>query len=181
MTVRLIVPPVEMAVSLTDARTAARVSGNALDGEIESHVRGITESEVELLTGRAVIFQTHRLTLDSFPDAIRLPAPPVSSVGSVKYLDVDGVEQTLDPADYELDAESEPSYLVPAPGCSWPATMERVNAVKVEVICGYGATEAATPPGIKSYILARVAEIYAPPGTQESPHLVRLLDRFKVY
>lgn len=180
MTVRLIVPPVALAVSLDDARTAARLSGTALDGEIEQVVRGITD-EVEQHTGRAVVSQTYRVSLDSFPDAIRLPAPPVAAVLSVKYIDVDGQEQTLNPVDYELDAESEPGYIVPAPERRWPDTAERINAVKIEVRCGYGEDETTTPSGIKSYILARVAEKYAPPGTPESPHLVRLLDRYKVY
>ncbi|MRV72566.1 hypothetical protein GJ700_12695 [Duganella sp. FT92W] len=180
MTARLITPPAGLAVSLDDARTAARLSGSALDGEITQCVRGITD-EVEQQTGRAVVTQTYRVTLDSFPEAIRLPAPPVASVLSVKYIDTDGVEQTLDPADYELDAESEPCYLVPAPDRRWPETMDRINAVRVEVECGYGPDDTTTPSGIKSYILARVAEKYAPPGTPESPHLVRLLDRYKVY
>lgn len=180
MTARLITPPAALAVALVDARVAARVDGTDLDGEIEIAVQAITE-EVEHLIGRAIVFQTWRVTLDSFPSAVMLPAPPVAEVISIKYLDADGAERTLDPQDYQLDAVSEPGYVVPAPGRAWPATLNTINAVKVEVKCGYGADQASTPSGIKGYILARVQEKFAPAGTPESPHLVRGLDRYKVY
>ncbi|MES2787676.1 MAG: hypothetical protein V4684_19575 [Pseudomonadota bacterium] len=179
MTYRLIAGPEAMAVSLADARIAARADGSDLDTAIEIQVRTITE-EVEHLTGRAIINQTYRVTLDEFPDAIRLPAPPVISVTSLKYLDQDGVEQTLHPDDYVLDNVSEPGYIAPAPGLGWPPTADRINAVNVVVVCGYGPTDATTPATLKGYILAKVQEHFAPDGTKESPHLVRLLDRYGV-
>lgn len=180
MTERLITPPAAMAVSLDAARDAARVDGTDLDVMIEIQVRAITE-DAEHLTGRAFIQQTWRVTLDRFPSAIRLPAPPVSAVSSVKYLDADGVEQTLHPDDYTVDAVSEPGFIVPAPGKAWPSTACRINAITVDVVCGYGAADATTPASIKAYILAKVQEHFAPAGTPESPYLVCLLDRFKVY
>lgn len=180
MTDRLITPPAALPVSMEDARTAARVSGTDLDSEIISKVATITE-ELEHEIGRAIITQLWRVTLDDFEDAIRLPMPPVRSVTSVKYLDTSGVEQTLDPADYYADLITEPSYVVPAAGRAWPTTFDRINAVSVDVVCGYGDTEASTPSGIKGYILARIAEEFAPAGTPKSEHLCRLLDRYKVY
>jgi uncharacterized phiE125 gp8 family phage protein len=180
MTYRLITPPVNMAVTLVAARNAARANGTSLDTEIEAQVRAFTE-EAEHKTGRAIINRTYRVTLDSFPEAIQLPASPVASVTSVKYLDLDGVEQTLDPADYIVDSVSEPGYIVPAVDVTWPETLERINAVNVVVVCGYGADDTTTPVAFKGYILAKVKEYFAPAGTPESPHLVRLLDSLKVY
>lgn len=180
MTARLITPPVNMAVSLTAARNAARANGTSLDTEIEAMVRALTE-EAEHVTGRAIINRTYRVTLDEFPGAIRLPASPVVSVTSVKYLDLDGVEQTLDPADYIVDSVSEPGYIVPAPNVTWPDTFDRINAVNVVVVCGYGADDTATPPSFRGYILAKVQEYFAPAGTPESPYLCRLLDSLTVH
>lgn len=180
MTDKLITPPVAMAVSLADARTAARADGTGHDAELQMIVGAITE-EAEHITGRAFIEQTWRVTLDSFPDAIKLPMPPVASVVSVKYMDADGIEQTLDPADYYVDKVTEPGYIVPASGRAWPQTLAHVNAVTVEVICGYGADDSAVPSSIKGYILAKVAEHFAQPGAPKSEFLVRLLDRAKVY
>lgn len=180
MTERLITGPVAMAVSMQAARAAARINGADLDEMIESQVRTITE-ELEHLTGRAVIEQTWRVSLDAFPEAVQLPKPPVASVSSVKFFDLDGIERTLDPQDYMVDAASEPGYIVPAPGRAWPATANRINAVVVDVVCGYGPTGESVPAAIKGYILAKVQEHFAPAGTPQSPNLARLLDRSKVY
>lgn len=177
---RLIKPPEELAVSIAAARLAARVDGTDLDGEIETAIQSITD-DVEHLTGRAIVFQTWRVTLDHFPAKVKLPAPPVSRVLRIKYFDPAGVEQTMDPDDYLVDAVSEPGYVMPAPGRAWPATLARINAVNVEVKCGYGEDDTSTPSGIKGYILAKVQEKFAPAGTPESPHLIRGLDRYKVY
>ncbi|MEO7494715.1 MAG: hypothetical protein ABIT83_17515 [Massilia sp.] len=176
----IIAGPVNMAVSLEDARNSARRNGTDSDAEIEVQVRAFT-GEAEHETGRSIIHRTHRVTLDRFNGAIRLPAPPVASVTVVKYFDVDGAEQELDPDDYLVDRESEPGYIVPAPGRAWPATQERINAVTVELICGYGPDHTTTPPEVKGFILAKVREYFAPAGTPESPHLGRLLDGLKVY
>lgn len=182
MTIRVILAPVNMAVSLADARNAARVNGTDLDGELEIHVRALT-AEAEHYTGRAIINRTYRVTLDGFPDAIEMPSTPLASIDSVsvKYIDEAGAEQTLDPADYIVDDKSEPGYIVPGVDLAWPATQTRVNAVNVVVSCGYGADHTTTPAPFKAFILARLREIYAPPGTPESPFLIRGLDCLRVY
>ena len=180
MTVRVIVEPVNMAVSLADARNAARVNGTDLDSELETHVRALT-AEAEHYTGRAIVNRTYRVTLDAFPDAIELPSTPLVSVTSVKYIDEAGAEQTLDPADYIVDDKSEPGYIVPGVDLAWPATQVRVNAVNVVAVCGYGPDDTTTPAPFKAFILARLKEIYAPPGTPESPFLMRGLDSLRVY
>lgn len=180
MTTRLITPPAAMAVSLADARLAARADGDELDAEIITQVKAITE-EAEHYCGRAFIEQTWRVTLDRFPDAIKLPNPPLISVEYVSFYDTSGVLQTIDPQDYQVDAASEPGYIVPAPGKAWPATASRINAVEVQYKCGYGPTEASVPDSVKGYILAKVREYFAPPGTPKNEHLCRLLDRCKVY
>jgi len=180
MTKRQIIPPVAMAVSIDAARRAARASGTALDAELEDKVRGITE-EVEHKIGRALITQTWEAALDNFPvsRSIKLPMAPLASVDHVKFVDVGGVQRTLDPQDYLADTKSAPGWLVLAPGCGWPATQPRVHAVEVQYVCGYGLTDANVPPAIKEYILGMLEHHYYPnPNAQ---HLARRLDRFMVY
>lgn len=178
MSERLITPPAELAVSLVAARAAARASGTALDAELEQRARDYAE-QAEHLTGRALIEQTWQVTLDGFPDAIRLPHPPLISVAHVKFYDVDGVQRTLDPQDYVVDAESEPGYLVAAPGRAWPATAARINVVEVRYVCGYGPDATSVPATIQGYILGMIENDYFPnPNAQ---HLVRKLDRAAVY
>ena len=183
MPTRLIIPPAALPVSLAEAKLNLRIDGNEQDSLIEAWIHGIT-AHAEHLTGRSFINQTWRVTLDKFPDAIELPVP-ASSV-TVKYLDDAGIEQTLDPADYIVDTASEPGYAVPGVGKAWPGTYDRINAVNVDVVAGYGATDASIPKGIKLYILARLVEQYDPAirvekDTVQSSFLDGLLDRWKVY
>lgn len=177
MTDRLIIPPAALAVSMTAARNSARASGTALDAEIEQKVRDFTEN-AEHETGRAFITQTWTVTLDAFPPAICLPHPPIASVVHIKFYDAAGVLQTLDPQDYTVDTTSEPGYVMPAPGCAWPTTAARINAVEVQYVCGYGPDETSVPAAIKGYILGMVENDYFPnPNAQ---FLCRKLDRYWV-
>jgi uncharacterized phiE125 gp8 family phage protein len=185
MSTRLIVRPEEPAVSMVAARRSARANGTALDDEITGKVQGFTE-DAEHETGRALIEQTWEVTLDAFPvaqrggpGAIQLSKSPVVSVLHVKFYDVDGTQQTLDPADYLVDDKSEPGYVVPAPGKTWPATAARINAVEVQYVCGYGPTADDVPAAIKQYILGKVEDSYYP--SSGAQYLCRLLDRYRVY
>lgn len=185
MSTRLIVPPVELAVSMEAAQRSARVDvdldgKSALDDDIAREVATFTR-QAEHITNRAFITQTWALTLDRFPAAIQLPKSRVLGVVHVKFYDTAGVLQTLDPQDFQVDAESEPGYVVPAPGKAWPATAARINAVEVQYTCGYGPTEASVPAEIKSYILARVAQCFAPVSNAKESNFERLLDGETVY
>lgn len=178
---RLMIPPVELAVSIEAARRAARISSPALDAELEDKVRGITE-EVEHKIGRALITQTWEVALDNFPASgpIKLPMPRLESVKHVKFFDAAGVLQTLHPDDYLADTKSEPGRLMSAPGVTWPATQsQRVNAVEIQYVCGYGPTEADVPPAIKEYIVGMIENHYYP--NLNAKYLERRLDRFTVY
>jgi uncharacterized phiE125 gp8 family phage protein len=184
MTTRLITPPATLALSLADAKDALKIDTSDQDAQVESWVAGIT-AHAEHLTGRALVTQSWRVTLDAFPDAIELAHPPIIAVLSVKFIDTDGAQRTLDPQDYVLDKESEPGYLVPARGKSWPATADQINALQVEYTCGYGVAS-DVPKSIRLYLIAKLREQYDPAikaekGTVQSSFLDRLLDRETVY
>lgn len=180
MTTKLVTPPAGLPVPLAAAIAKAKADGAGLDAEIELDVRGVA-GEVEHELGRALIEQTWRVTLDRFPEAIKLAMPPVIAVDYVKFYDADGVLQTLDPQDYFVDSVSEPAYVMPAPGRSWPATAVRANAVEVQYRCGYGPDHTAVPAQIQSYILGRIEAKYLPAASKNAEFLGGLLDRFKVY
>lgn len=187
MNYELITAPTELAVSLAAVRETLRMEADdtSLDLTLTRWVKAIT-LVCEHAIGRSLITQGRRLTLDAFPDAMRLDQPKTISVQSVKYYDVDNVLQTLDPADYYADMVTEPAYIVPAAGCAWPETYVRVNAVQVDYTCGYGATEASVPANVQTYILARMAELFDPvtrefKETSQSRFVERLLDQATVY
>lgn len=91
---------------------------------------------------------------------IYIPFPPLQTVDSIKYIDVDGIQQTLDPSQYIVDKISEPGRITPAYGASWPGTRNQINAVEVTFTCGYGAA-ASVPQKIKQWIAVRVATLFA--------------------
>lgn len=181
MTPKVIVPPAELAVSLESAITAARANGAGLDAEVEQAVKTAT-AEAEFETQRAIIAQTLRLTLDRFPDSIKLPRPRLISVEHVKFFDAySKTWETLDPQDYEIDSVSEPGYIVPAPGKTWPATAPRINAVEVQYVAGYGPDHTSVPDSVKGFILRRVAEQYELLSASMVAGTPRLLDAERVY
>lgn len=184
MVTRLITPPAALPVSLASAKMNLRIDDSDQDDLITAWIEGIT-AHAEHYTGRSFVNQTWRVTLDTFPDAIELP-PPVSSVISLKYLDEEGTEQTLDPTDYIVDSVSEPGYLVPGVDKAWPATYDRINAVYVDVVSGYGATYTDVPAGLRLYILAKLTEQFDPSvrvekDTVQASFIDSMLDRYKVY
>jgi uncharacterized phiE125 gp8 family phage protein len=186
MTTQRISAPVALAVSLAEAKQTLRIDDDdaSMDGQIAVWIAGIT-AEAEHQTGRAFVNRSMRVTLDAFPDAIKLSAPTFS-VEAVRFQDADGVTRTLDPADYYADRVTVPGYVVPARGKAWPVTDAQVNAVSVDYTAGYGPAAADVPEEARLYILGRLSELFDPAArefkeTQASSFLCRLLDSLKVY
>ena len=185
MTSELTRPPDQLAVPLELARKNLKVDGTYMDDLITMWVEGIIE-DAEHELGRSLIHQGRRLTLDRFSDSIKLDRPPLASVESVKFYDVNGQLQTLDPADYLPDRVKLPGWVVPAPGRAWPATQGRIGAVIVDYTCGYGATPASVPKSVQLYILAKLVEQFDPAtrterDTVQSLYVGRLLDTCRTY
>jgi uncharacterized phiE125 gp8 family phage protein len=117
--------------------------------------------KIETDTGRALFTQTWTIYMDDWPrvnsrsrgahthgrldykDAIIVTRPPLSSVSSIKYKDVDGTQQTLAASQYQVDTNSEPGRIMLEPGSSgWPALETgRIAPIEIEFICGYGSTQ----------------------------------------
>jgi uncharacterized phiE125 gp8 family phage protein len=184
MAAKLITAPAAPAVLLEEAKKNLRLEADdtSLDSIIQLWLMGITDY-AEHFMGRAIVDQVWRVQLERFPAEISLPRSPVSAVLSVKYYDASNVLQTLDPARYQLDDVTEPCRVVPSAGATWPSTYARVNAVTVDVTCGYGEDDSTTPPGIKLFLLAKLVEQFDPAVKPEkdgvkSSFLDRMLDRY---
>lgn len=172
-----IAAPASEPLTLAEAKLHCRVDGTDEDALITALIIAARE-QAEHETGRALVTQTWELVLDAFPEAFVLRKSPVQSVTSLKYLDsATGAEQTLDPADYLLDKDSEPSYVVPAYGKAWPYSREVPNAVRVRYICGYGLA-VAVPQAIKQWMLLAIGTMYENRATAGAGQVYNIPDRF---
>lgn len=123
---------VKQQLRLPEAYTA---EDDALNWYIKA-ATAIAERE----TNRALMSQTWELVLDRFPTkTIECSKNPLISIDSIKYIDTDGTEQTLDAENYIVDNKREPWRVTPAYGSTWPGTQGRINAVTITFTAGYAS------------------------------------------
>jgi len=155
-------------VSLPEVQAHLRISDDIAAREETLLRRLITAArqQVEDWEWRAHISQTWQWKLDAFPTgddpAFYVPRPRLISLPStgIQYVDTAGATQTVDAADYLVDAISEPGRVVPAYGESWPTPRAQVNAVTVTFVAGYGTTPETVPEPTRHLILLLVAHYY---------------------
>jgi len=173
-------------VSTAEAKAHLRVTSATDDALIGTLITAARQSAENRLR-RSLLPQTWELTLDEFPDAIKLVYPPLIGVTTLKYLEpVAGVSTTLNALSYTVDDKSEPGWIVPSYGHTWPDIYDAINAVEVTYTAGY-ATAADVPQAIKSWILLHVGNLYenreaTVPGISmtELPFADALLDGYRV-
>lgn len=156
--------PAAEPVSLTEAKLHCRVDTDDED-DLLTMLVAAARQYVERLTGRALITQTWRLTLDCFPygcrPVIRLPRGKTSSVTSITYVDTEGTTTTLAADQYRVNMDGEPARIEPAYGVVWPTTRDVLEAVKVTYVAGYGAAGSAVPEALRQAMLLLVGHWYA--------------------
>lgn len=127
--------PVELidAVKLKDH---LRITHDLEDSVVVESLRVAGEA-VENELSRSLLAQTWVLRLDRFPAwEMYLPRPPLKTLTSIQYVDIDGNTQVLASSEYTADAFSEPARVEPAHGKSWPSTRDVPNAVVVTYDAG---------------------------------------------
>jgi uncharacterized phiE125 gp8 family phage protein len=160
-----------MAIKVTDAITepfaaaAAKVHLRETlasvdnDAYIDALIKRARQT-AEARTGRTLLATTWKLLFDhGFPHAIVLEHGPILSVTSVKYIDNDGVQQTLAPSAYQAAVARMPARIVPAYGTLWPVTRCQPEAVEVIYTAGYADAD-AIPQGIIHWMFLAVTWMY---------------------
>src|SRR5262245_51855772 len=153
-----LVAPATTPLSLDEVKAHLRVDGTDQDAVIRHYIEAATsyaDGEWGYL-GRALVTQTWRLTIDTFPCAeIKIPLPPLQSITSVSYFDSAGSFQTLvEDTDYFVDDQSEPGWITPM--TSWPTTLDAINSVQIEFVAGYAGT--SSPPSLTENIPAAIKQ-----------------------
>lgn len=158
MAYQLITPPSGEPVTLAEAKLHLRVDITDDDALITALISAARQY-AEMVTQRQLLTASWRLVLDCFPRMIRLDKMPLVTVDSIKYVDLNGVLQTMPSTDYVVDSSAEPARITPVFGKIWPIPVPQIGAVQVNFTCGYGAAT-AVPEGIKNWIKIRVASLY---------------------
>ena len=154
--------PVGEPVDLNEAKLHLRVTDNAQDTLIASLVT-TARIAAETITRQQLLHARYQLVLDRFPMAgigtplpfehvinypafaIVLPHAPLVDVVSINYLDMNGMPQTMDPADYVVNVALMPAIITPGFGKIWPIPLPQIGAVTVTYDAGYMSV--CTTPG----------------------------------
>lgn len=159
MGLTLVTPPTADPLTLEEAKAQCRVLHDDEDDLISRLVTAATR-HVERSLSLSLMARTYKLTLDAFSDAIELPRGPVASVTSVKYVDEEGAETTIDAENYTVDLVSRPQWVLRNSSYAWPSTIDAVNAVSVTYVAGFD-TLPAEYEDLKHAIALLVGHYYA--------------------
>ena len=160
MGLKQITAPAIEPITLADIKTRVNMDEDITekDADIELLLIPAARAQAESRTGRAMMTQTLQLTLFCFPyGAISLPKPQLQSVDWIKYLDVDGVQQTLATSDYLVINDELYGYVVPAYGKSWPVARYQANSITIQYIAGYGDAPEQVPADLRLWMMMAVA------------------------
>jgi len=156
MATKVITAVANEPVSLVEAKAHLRIVVTDDDTLITAQISAAREF-AEHYTGRSLAPQTLELALDAFPsDAIELIGLPVTSITSIKYIDMNGVEQTLATTFYSLNDYGLTASVELAANKEWPETQSVANAVKVRYAAGY----AEAPKTVKAAMLLLIGHLY---------------------
>jgi uncharacterized phiE125 gp8 family phage protein len=152
MALKVITPP-SAVLTLEQLRRHCKIdppaSANEADTDLSAALAA-AHAFAQHYAGISIGSQTLELALDEFPiGGIQLPQGPVTSITSVTYLDMAGNTQTVSSGAYNLDDYSNPPWLLPAAGSSWPETYEAANAVKVRYVAGAATIDGAVAQALR--------------------------------
>lgn len=149
-------PPAAEPVTIAEARAQCHIDGADQDTELNLYIKA-ARCQVEDETATKLITQTIAMRASRFCDLESLPMAPLQSITSVKYLDSDGVEQTLSTDVYEPVLIGLVVAIRLKPGQSWPAIRGASDAVRVVAVAGYGAA-ADVPTKAKLAMLLMIGD-----------------------
>lgn len=204
-----------LPVSLTLAKEFLRIdSTDTTQDDLLTLFLHSARDTSELRTARSFIQRAYREYFDCFPgnplplrpgQVVGFYAPvgvfhcgnrhhfelsrsPLATFLALKYLDVNGVEQTVDPAVYIVNATIEPATITLAYGQVWPCPLWQVNSVYLDYVAGYSTDDSLVPAIAKNAILLMLNHLnenrdsFVAGGLKEVPYAVEnLLELIRVY
>ncbi|MBR1230209.1 phage head-tail connector protein [Bradyrhizobium sp. AUGA SZCCT0176] len=135
----LVTAPVIKPVTLAEVKAALDIGYSEKDTLITGLIAAAT-SYLDGWTGilgRALCEQTWRQDYDGWCSKFRLPLFPVISIGSVKYIDTSGVEQTVTSTNYTLKNDDLGAYVEFITTYALPSVGVEPAGVRVAYLAGY--------------------------------------------
>jgi len=158
------VPPIADPVTLSDAKSFARIEFTDDDSLVTGLITGAREY-IETDQARALMTQVITVYFMGFPwtggyynrmirsmgpnpwwlptaqGIIMLPRPPMQMILSVMYVDpTSGNPNYVLPANYIFSNNSTPGRIMPLYGAIWPLARPQIDAVAITYVAGYGST-----------------------------------------
>tara|TARA_R110002126_G_scaffold60051_2_gene156717 strand:+ start:89 stop:673 length:585 start_codon:yes stop_codon:yes gene_type:complete len=137
------VAPSEAAVSLADMKEFLYIADTDSDALITAHI-ATAEKWLEDVAGLALLTQTRRASYECLGDdrILILPRPPLQSVTSLEYLDINATWQTISSALYDDQLDRKPARLQIRSG-SVPSVHSTIDLKwRVTYVAGFADTAA---------------------------------------
>lgn len=150
--------PSETPVTLDEVKADLKIEQTAEDTMLTDLILAATEYAASVV-GKSFVTQTWALSIRCATNRIHLPVFPAISIESITYFDGDNTSQTLDKNDFYLYSGEDWAYIEPKAGTEWPALFDRLDALTIEFVAGFGAAE-KVPGTIKRAIRLTVAHWY---------------------
>ena len=152
---QLTTPPATTPVDESEVKDNLRIESADDDTLIGTLISQSVEY-AEHYCGRSFMSQVWTYYFDAWNTEFLIHSSPVQSV-AVKYIDDNDVEQTVPPADYELDNKAYPAVVRFRSGAS-SVIGPAFNGVRIEATCGYPAGE--VPEAANRAVLLLVGHWY---------------------
>lgn len=164
MATKIITAPSFEPLSVADVSEYLRLDDSPTDTALISALITAARQHLENYLNRFIAEQTVELALTGWKDKIDLSAP-LQSVTSVKYLDENGAEQTLNANQYIVDTYSEPASIYPAYNVTYPNLYDQENNVKIRYVVGFTSGSSPDtnplPDPLKFAMMLIIGDLYA--------------------
>ena len=172
-------------ISTDDAKAWLRVDIATDDDLIDALVLGST-AWAEDYQRRRFLNVTETQQFTSFPNVFVLERSKLVSVATITYIDIDGVERTIDTSVYDVFTDPEPGQVRLADGQVWPTPRGDFNGITVTYVAGYGANASDVPDATITGVKMLLHDSYEWRGNQTdmrvsaSPAALRFLQMNRV-
>ena len=131
------------------------------DDALLSRLITVARQRCEQYTGRVLIAQDWRLTLDRWPGRIvDLPNPPLMAVTSVVTYAEDDTPSAVDASLYVVDTGVAPGRIIRRTAEAWPAPGRSYNGIEITYQAGYGPSWNDVPESLRQGMLHLITQLY---------------------